>query len=158
MGRKRKASAVIAALALGIAAVAATAPGALAGKPEMQRFDIDVVFADTFLSGECGVAVTTRQRGHIILRSFDREKGLVEVNTLNFALTATAGDNTYRFRDVGADRVEVTADGPILSIVGQIPFDFNGVLKINLDTNEVVHEPRASKAGRVDKACAALTA
>lgn len=158
MGPRRRTRAGVAALALVAAAVAATAPEALAGKPEMQRFDVDTVFADPFLSAECGVAVSVRQRGHIILRSFDRETGLVELNTLNFALTATAGDNTYRFRDVGADQVKVTADGPILSIIGQIPFGFNGVLKINLDTDEVVHEPTASTEGRIDEACAALTA
>ena len=157
MGTNRRWAAIVG-LALVVATAVVAAPGALAAKPEMQRFDIDVTFVDEFLSEECGVAVSTRRQGHLILRSFDRESGLVELNTLNFVMTATAGDNTYRFRDVGADQVKVTADGPILSIVGQIPFGFNGVLKINLDTEEVVHEPTASTEGRIEEACAALTA
>ena len=124
----------------------------------MQRFEIDQTFLDDFLSAECGTDVWTTARGHIIVRVFDREKGLVELNTLNIALTARAGDNSYRFRDVGTDQVRLTKDGPILSIVGQVPFDFIGVLKINLDTGEVVHEPGHLIGDRLEEACAALIA
>ena len=47
-----------------------------------------------------------------------------------------------RFRDVGIDLVRVEPDGTvILSTVGQIPFAFTGVMKINLDTGEVILEP-----------------
>jgi hypothetical protein len=36
----------------------------------------------------------------------------------------------------------VQPDGTvILSIVGQVPFEFTGVLKINLETGEVILEP-----------------
>lgn len=42
-------------------------------------------------------------------------------------------------------------------VIGQLPFDFNGVLKIDVTTGEVIHEPRAVKAGEVVKACAALS-
>ena len=124
---------VIAWLAGVVVIAAVLVPGAFAGKPTMERFDADDTFADGFLSAECGVAVTTHIQGHIIFRTF-AGGGNVELNTLNFALTAMAGDNTYRFRDVGADHVQVTKDGTeILSIIGQIPFDFIGVLKINHD-------------------------
>ena len=143
----------------GAAVVAAViAPGAFAGKPAMERFDVDETFADGFLSAECGVDVMTHIQGHIIFRTF-AGGGNVELNTLNFALTATAGDNTYRFRDVGADHVQVKKDGTeILSIIGQIPFDFIGALKINLTTDEVIHEPGNDISGRLEDACAALTA
>jgi hypothetical protein len=124
----------------------------------MQRIEIDDTFHDDFLSDACGIDVTTTARGHVILRVFDREKGLVSLNTLNIALIARAGDNSYRFRDVGSDQVKVTKDGTILSIRGQVPFDFIGVLKINLDTGEVVHEPSHLIGDRVEEACAALTA
>jgi hypothetical protein len=30
----------------------------------------------------------------------------------------------------------------VLMIVGQVPFEFTGVLKVNLDTGEVILEPR----------------
>ena len=74
-------------------------------------------------------------------------------------MTATAGDNTYRFRDVGADLVRIEPDGTaILSIIGQVPFDFNGVLKIDLETGEAILEPHALTADRVERACAVLTA
>lgn len=133
------------------------APGAWAGKPVIERFDIDETSPDGFLSAECGTDVSTRARGHIIVRVFDRDKGLVELRTINVGLTAMAGDNTYRFRDVGADQVKLTKDGPILSIIGQVPFDFIGVLKINLDTGEVIHEPGHLIGDRLEEACAALT-
>jgi hypothetical protein len=146
------------AFAVALGALAVMAPVAWAGKPDFERIAIDDTFADDFLTDECGVDVTTHALGHVTARSFDREKGLLSVNTLNIALTATAGDNVYRFRDVGADMVRVTKDGPILSIIGQVPFDFNGVLKINLDTDEIVHEPGHSTAAEIEKACARLTA
>jgi hypothetical protein len=149
---------VIAWLAGVVVIAAVIAPVAFAGKPTMERFDLDTSFADGDLSAECGVAVTTHVRGHIIFRTF-AGGGNVSLNTLNFALTATAGDNTYRFRDVGADHVVVKKDGTeILSVVGQIPFDFIGVLKINLTTGEVIHEPGHDVSGRLEGACAALTA
>lgn len=123
----------------------------------MERFDLDETFADGFLTAECGVPVTTHIRGHIIFRAFADGTNL-EVNTLNFALTATAGDNSYRFRDVGADHVQVTKEGTVLSIVGQGPVRAIGVLKINLTTGEVIHEPGKDISGRLEEACAALTA
>jgi len=91
------------------------------------------------------------------LRTFEDGRN-VSLNTLSFALTAMAGGNSYRFRDVGADHVKVTNDGEVLSIVGQLPFDFIGALKINLATGEVIHEPGHDISGRVEEACAALTA
>ena len=145
----------------GVLAVAAlVAPSAFAGKPTFERIDIDETFADDFLTEECGVPVTTHAEGHITGRTFEgRETGTVAVNTLSIALTAMSGDNTYRFRDVGADHVRVLKDGTeILLIIGQVPFDFAGVLKINLTTGEAIHEPQHDLEGNVEKACAALTA
>jgi hypothetical protein len=140
------------------------APGALAGKPTIERFDIDETFADDFLTDACGVPVTTTAKGHVIVRTFSG-KSLVQVRTLNIAFTAWAGDNSYSFRDVGADHLQVKPDGTeILMIIGQIPFGidddpqgFTGVLKINLTTGEVILQPKHSIGG-VEEACAALTA
>jgi hypothetical protein len=151
---------VVAWLAVILAVAAVVAPNALAGKPAFERIDIDESFADDFLTDACGVPVTTHANGHIIIRTFsDRSKGTVELTTLNVAFTATAGDNTYRFRDVGADHVRIEPDGTaILMIVGQVPFGFTGVLKIDLETGEAILEPHHSLEGRVEEACAALTA
>ena len=74
------------------------------------------------------------------------------------ALTATAGDNVFRFRDVGADVERIEPDGTaILMIVGQIPFAFTGVLKIDLETGEAILEPQHSIEERLETACAVLT-
>jgi hypothetical protein len=144
--------------ALMVAAV--VAPGAFAGKPTFERIDIDETFDDGFLTEECGVPVTTHAEGHITLRTFAGEgTGAAEVNTVNVALTAMSGDNTYSFRDVGADQVRIEPDGTaILLIIGQTPFGFAGVLKIDLETDEVILEPQHSLEGNIEKACAALTA
>lgn len=147
-------------LAATLLIAALVAPSALAGKPVTERFDIDETFPDEGLTEACGVQVTTRAQGHVIVRSFPGNgTGPAEIRTLNIALTAMAGDNTYRFRDVGADHVQIKKDGTaILMIIGQVPFDFTGVLTINLTTGEVIHEPQHGIGDRLDEACAALTA
>jgi hypothetical protein len=151
---------VIAWLVGSLLVAAILAPGAAAGKPTFERINIDETIADEFLSEACGVEVTTRARGHIIIRTFSGGgTGPAEIRTINIALTAMADGNTYRFRDVGADITRVQPDGTvILSVIGQIPFDFTGVLKINVTTGDVILEPHHSLAGNVAKACAVLTA
>jgi hypothetical protein len=150
---------VIAWLAAAIAVAAAVVPGATAGKPLIERFAVDETFADDFLTEACGVPVMTRALGHVTVRTFSGDRtGPAELQTLNIALTASAGGNTYRFRDVGADHVQIKRDGTaILMIIGQIPFGFTGVTKINLTTGETFHEPSHSLEGRLEEACAALT-
>jgi hypothetical protein len=136
------------------------APSVFAAKPTIERFDIDESFDDDFLTEECGVPVTIRAQGHIIVRTFEGGgTGAAELSTLNLLLTAMSGDNTYSSRDVGADLVRVEPDGTaILMIIGQIPFGFAGVLKIDLETGEAILEPQHSLEGNVEEACAALTA
>jgi hypothetical protein len=151
---------IIACLACILVVAAGVAPGATAGKPTTERFDIDETFADEFLTEACGVPVTTRAQGHVIVRTFSGEgTGPAELRTLNIALTAMAGANTYPFRDVGADLVRIEPDGTaILMVIGQIPFGFTGVLKIDLETGDAILEPHHSLEGRLEEACAALTA
>ena len=154
MGGYAKAAAT---LGVALASAAVVASSVWAAAPVRERIDLDITFEDAFLTEECGFDVMTSQRGHIILREWpDREKGTVQVNSINFALTAMANGNSYRFRDVGADHVKLTKQGPILSIVGQIPFDFIGALKINLETGEIIHEPGHDISGRLAEACATL--
>ena len=154
MGQRRGFTLVVAALSI----VAFSVVGiANAGKPTVEVIEVDETIADTFLTEECGVDVTTHIVGRVRLREFDRTKGTLAVNNVNFTLTATAGDNTARFRDVGADHVRITPDGQlILSIIGQVPFDFKGVLKIDPATGEVLHEPSAGYD--TTRVCARLTA
>jgi hypothetical protein len=52
---------------------------------------------------------------------------------------ATAGDNKVRFRNVAIDLVRVEPDGTVIeSIAGHQPVEFTGVMKINLDTGQVI--------------------
>ena len=145
---------VVSVLVLGV-----LTPGVASGAaPTFERIDVDDSFADEFLTEECGVAVTTTARGHITVRTFEDGTGPTTVRTINIGLTATAGDRTFRFRDVGADVERVEPDGTIvLSIIGQVPFDFAGVLKIDLETGEVILEPRDRSEKQLARACAALT-
>jgi hypothetical protein len=135
------------------AGVAAGAP------PTIERINVDETFADEFLTEECGVPVTTTARGHVIIRTFSGGgTGVAQVNTISIGLTATAGDRTFRFRDVGADVVQIKPDGTlVLLITGQVPFAFAGVLKINPETEEVILEPRDRSEEQLAKACRALT-
>jgi hypothetical protein len=160
MSRRGVSSWLVGAIVFG----AVVAPGAVAGKPTIEHFDIGETFADEFLTEACGVPVTTTAKGHVIVRTFSGGS-LFSVRTLNIAFTARAGDNTYSFRDVGADHLQVQPDGTeILMLIGQIPFGvgddprgFTGVMKINLTTGEVILQPQHSIGG-VEEACAALTA
>ena len=55
--------------------------------------------------------------------------------------------------------MQIKPDGTaILMIIGQIPFNFTGVLKLDLDTGEAIVEPHHSLEGQIEEACAALTA
>jgi hypothetical protein len=102
--------------------------------------------------------VTTTVRGAITTISFPGEgTGSTELRTVNIGFTATAGDNTIKFRDVGADLVRIEPDGTAVpSIIGQIPFGFTGVLKIDLETGEAILEPQHFRD--ITDACALLTA
>lgn len=145
---------------VGVFVVAAlVTPGAMAAKPTMERIDIDETILDEFLTEECGVEVTTHLEGFVVIRTFDGEgTGPAELVTINIALTATADGNTFVFRDVGADLVRIEPDGTaILMVIGQVPFEFTGVLMIDLETDEAILEPRHSLEGELEEACEVLT-
>ncbi len=127
--------------------------------PTMERINVDETFVDDDLTEACGVPVTTTALGHVIVRTFSGEgAGIAQVNNISVGLTATAGDRTFRFRDVGADVVQIKPDGTlVLLITGQVPFAFAGVLKINPETEEVILEPRDRSEEQLAKACKALT-
>ena len=119
------------------------ATAAAAQAPDKEVFPISDSFEDEFLTDACGVPVTTTATGQITVFTFpDRPVGPQELTTVNVAFVARAGDNQARFRDVGIDLLRVQPDGTlILSTVGQVPFDFTGVTKINPETGEVILEP-----------------
>ncbi len=130
---------------------------AMAAPPTVERIMVNDTFEDEFLSEECGVEVTTTARGKVTIRTFDRKKGTVELATINIALTATADGRTFRFRDVGSDQTRIRPDGTVvLRVSGQVPFQFTGVLKINLTTGEVIMAPKDRSEKQLARACAAL--
>ena len=131
---------------------------AVAVPPVIERVQVEDSFHDEFLTEACGVDVTTALSGRVTtITSSGEDPRLIEVRTINVGLTATAGDNTFRFRDVGADTLRIEPDGTlVLSIIGQVPFDFTGVVKIDLNTGETILEPHHFVDAT--RACAALTA
>jgi hypothetical protein len=153
--RRRRTSGLLAILgALLTVVVGATAAAAQA--PVKETIPLSGTFQDEFLTEACGVEVTVTATGSITFFTFpDRPVGPQDLVTVNVALVATAGDNEVRFRNVGIDLVRVEPDGTvILSIVGQIPAEFTGVMKINLDTGEVILEPHHFVTTRI---CELLT-
>jgi hypothetical protein len=143
-----------------LALVGVLSPGVASGvPPTIERIPVDDTFVDADLSEACGVEVTVRAQGHIIVRTFVEDgTGVVEVRTINVGVTATADGRVFRFRDVGADVVRIEPDGTaVLSITGQVPFAFAGVLKIDLETGEAIFEPRDRSEEQLARACAALT-
>ena len=108
-----------------IALVGLVWAGVAAGAaPTIERITVNESSEDEFLTEECGVPVTVTAQGHVIVRTFSGEgTGVAQVNTISIGLTATAGDRTFRFRDVGADVVQIKPDGTlVLLITGQVPF------------------------------------
>lgn len=152
---------LLAAVTVAFAAAAALASGAMsAGQPTVERVDVDRVRPDPGLTAACGIEVTARVQGHIVIRTFPGTgTGPVELVSLNITVTAMAGSNSYAFRVVGANLVRVDPDGTVtLTATGQQPFEWTGALKINLTTGEVILEPRHSPVGQLQEACETLTA
>jgi hypothetical protein len=144
---------VAALITLAFGATGATA----ASPPEMETITFSDTFEDEFLTESCGVDVTTSVNGRITFMSFpDRPVGPQDLTSVHVDVVSSAGDNHVRIKDVGVDLVRVGPDGTVtLMVVGQVPFEFTGVLKINLTTGEVILEPRHT----VDttRACRLLT-
>jgi hypothetical protein len=146
-------STIVTVAALGVGVVPAAAAG-----PSFEREDIWFEEQNALLTAECGVPVTLAGEGHATNRYFDEtgKPGIRYVRTVNVTLSVRAGDNEVTLRDVGGDVEVLFPDGTrVLSVVGQLPFWFTGVLKIDVDTGEVLQEPqRYTDASSV---CAALT-
>jgi hypothetical protein len=151
-------TALAAALFLGVVTAASSA---VAAQPVTERITVDDTFSDVELAEACGLPeVTTTVSGTVITRVFgDSGTRVLQLNTVNLSVTFRAGDNTVRLRDVGADQLRETPDGSlIVSIIGQVPFGFRGVLKFDPDTEEVILEPKDRDASDLQRVCDALTA
>lgn len=149
-------------LATAISAAAlmlAAATPAQAAAPTIERITFDDTFHDSFLSAECGVDVTTTIHGFRIEREFvDGAGNLVSLATISITGTSSSEFGSIRIKDVGADQVKVAPDGTItLTVTGQVPFNFAGALVVDLDTGEVVKEPKFRGEEQIEKACRLLT-
>jgi hypothetical protein len=143
-----------------LVAVGVMGPGvAFAAAPTFERITVDETFVDEQLSEACGVTATVTLQGRVTLRTFpDEGTGLVALNTLNLAATITADGRMFRLRDVGGDLTRIEPDGTaLLYLTGQVPFEFAGVLIIDLETDEAILEPRDRSEWQLERACAALT-
>jgi hypothetical protein len=131
---------------------------AAAQAPEREVISVDDEFVDEELSEECGVdEVNVTVTGQVTLFTFPDGRVLKDLTTVNLEVVWSAGDNEVRVRDVGIDQVRVQPDGTvILSIVGQVLFQFTGVMKINLDTGDVILEPH--HFFDIEELCAQLAA
>ena len=88
-------------------------------------------FVDENLSEACGVEATVHLTGHQTTRT--REGGgVLEVFTVNLTGIISSEFGSFMVKDVGTFSVRMTPDGQeIVSITGQVPFDFKGVLKFD---------------------------
>jgi hypothetical protein len=152
--RRTHALAVVVGTVLALALAPAAAP---AVAPEQETITFSETFEDEFLTEACGVEVTTTVNGRLTFFTFaDQPIGPQNLTSVHVDFVATAGDNQVRFKDVGVDLLRVKPDGTVtLMIVGQVPFQFTGVLTINVTTGEVILEPHHT----VDttRACRLLT-
>jgi hypothetical protein len=141
-----------------LCAAAALVPAtAAAAPPTIVREDIDETFVDEALSEQCGVEATVHLTGHQITRT--REGGgVLDVFTVNLTGVVTSEFGSFRVKDVGSDSTRVTPDGQVIvSLRGQLPFFFKGVLKFDPTTDEWLNEPNLAAGERqIERACAAL--
>ncbi|MFC5381641.1 hypothetical protein [Aquipuribacter nitratireducens] len=126
--------------------MAAAAGPASAAAPSSEQEVIEFEFESETLPELCGIPgpVIVSGEGTATNRTFEDtgKQGLLAVRTVNVAITFTAGERSITVRDVGADTLLRMPDGSlILSIVGQLPRDYKGVLKLDPDTGEVLKEP-----------------
>lgn len=120
---------------------------------------MDVEFYDEWISEMCGFDVWGHVQGSITARFFDDRGGTgpLELYTISSSVTLTSDGGTYVLRDVGADKVMRTPDGSVvLSVMGQVPFGHKGLFRVNLDTDEVIHDPQRITEDEILQVCEAL--
>jgi hypothetical protein len=143
-----------------LCAAAALVPASAAGAPPtIERVDIDDTFVDEFLSEACGVKATVHLVGHQMTRTSESGR-LLDVHTVSMTGIITSKFGSFRVKDVGSDSTRVTPDGQVIvSLRGQLPFFFKGVLKYDpaIAGDNWLNEPNLAAGERqVERACAAL--
>ena len=98
-----------------------------------------------------------QSNGHAITRTLEGG-GVLDVFTISLTGIASSEFGSFHFKDVGSDSTRITPDGQVIvSLRGQLPFFFKGVLKFDPDADEWLNEPNLAAGERqVERACAAL--
>ena len=109
-------------LASALLAIGVFASPAAAGKPLIDRVDIDESFRDDFLSEVCGTDIWVDVTGHAIFRIYgDVNDPIRELNTFAIRRTIYSANGSISTVDVGPDRVWYNDDGSIdLFVTGNI--------------------------------------
>jgi hypothetical protein len=141
-----------------VCAAAALVPASAAGAPpNFVREEIDETFVDEALSEACGVEATVHLTGHSTSRVREGN-GVREIFTVNLTGIITSEFGSFKVKDVGSDATRVTPKGQVIvSIRGQVPFFFKGVMKFDGTTEEPLNEPNFAAGEReIERACARL--
>jgi hypothetical protein len=138
--------------------VGAAALPAGAAPPTIERWEIEEHFYDEWVSEQCGFEVNGHWEGFAAVRIHDRAgTGPLDVFTINTTLTLYSDHGSYKLKDVGTDRGMMRPDGTVdVSIVGQVPFAHKGLIRVNPETGEVIHEPQRLTEDEVWRVCDAL--
>ena len=141
-----------------LCAAAALVPASAAGAPPtIVRENFEFTFVDRNLSDACGVMVTGHVTGRFTVRT--REGGgVLEVRTVNATGIVSSEFGSFRVKDVGSESTRLTPDGQlIISLRGQTPFFFKGVVKLDAATGELLNKPNFAAGERqIERACARL--
>ena len=141
-----------------LCAAAALVPASAAGAPPtFVREDIDETFVDENLSEACGVTANVHLTGKSTSRVREGN-GVREIFTINLTGIITSEFGSFKVKDVGSDATRVTPTGQVIvSIRGQVPFSFKGVMKFDGTTDEPLNNPNFAAGERqIEHACAAL--
>jgi len=141
-----------------LCAAAALVPASATGAPPtFVREDIDDTFVDEGLSEACGVEANVHLTGHSTSRVREGN-GVREIFTVNLTGIITSEFGSFKVKDVGSDATRVTRTGQVIvSIRGQVPFFFKGVMKFDGTTEEPLNNPNFAAGERqIERACAAL--
>jgi hypothetical protein len=139
------------------AAAALVPASAAAAPPTIVRDEIDDTFVDELLSEACGVQANVHVTGFTISR-IREDGGVLEVFTANVTAVVTSEFGSFTAKDVGSESARISPDGQVIvSISGQTPFRFKGVLKFKGITGEELNEPNLAASEReIERACAVL--
>jgi hypothetical protein len=149
--------AVCALLALAVGTARAAAPTTMVIDLNDPAIDAD---ESAFASDVCDFPIVADVSGHIRLVTFDGGGSVQNLNLYNVLATYTNPETgaTYRLRDIGPDRFYVKRGVLYVAVTGRSETGSGviGVVKINLDTGEVVHSAGKGIGFFYDRLCAAV--